>query len=129
MENNNEMIKSVVSADGDINFEGLKVNNIKMLQLEHSPIEQAEADLKAAEEIDLTKEENVNETTEALENAISADQLAQLRSMMFRRPPQQVRKYEKIGRNDECPCGSGKKYKNCCLKTGKYEGLEYKKRK
>ena len=23
---------------------------------------------------------------------------------------------EKIGRNDPCPCGSGKKYKNCCLK-------------
>ncbi len=22
---------------------------------------------------------------------------------------------EKIGRNDPCPCGSGKKYKNCCL--------------
>ncbi|WP_423777530.1 SEC-C metal-binding domain-containing protein, partial [Clostridium tyrobutyricum] len=20
----------------------------------------------------------------------------------------------KIGRNDLCPCGSGKKYKNCC---------------
>ena len=24
----------------------------------------------------------------------------------------------KPGRNDPCPCGSGKKYKNCCLKTG-----------
>ena len=22
----------------------------------------------------------------------------------------------KIGRNDKCPCGSGRKYKNCCLK-------------
>lgn len=25
-----------------------------------------------------------------------------------------VRKDEKIGRNDPCPCGSGKKYKQCC---------------
>ena len=25
-----------------------------------------------------------------------------------------VRKGAKIGRNDPCPCGSGKKYKNCC---------------
>lgn len=26
---------------------------------------------------------------------------------------------EKIGRNDPCPCGSGKKYKQCCfLKKG-----------
>ena len=23
----------------------------------------------------------------------------------------------KIGRNDPCPCGSGKKYKKCCLKN------------
>ena len=27
-----------------------------------------------------------------------------------------VRKIEKIGRNDPCPCGSGKKYKKCCGK-------------
>lgn len=26
-----------------------------------------------------------------------------------------VRKEHKIGRNEECPCGSGKKYKHCCL--------------
>ncbi len=23
---------------------------------------------------------------------------------------------KKIGRNDPCPCGSGKKYKQCCIK-------------
>ena len=23
---------------------------------------------------------------------------------------------DKVGRNDMCPCGSGKKYKNCCGK-------------
>ena len=28
---------------------------------------------------------------------------------------QPVRKISKPGRNDPCPCGSGKKYKNCCL--------------
>ncbi len=27
-----------------------------------------------------------------------------------------IRKKEKIGRNDPCPCGSGKKYKKCCGK-------------
>jgi uncharacterized protein YecA (UPF0149 family) len=25
-------------------------------------------------------------------------------------------KIKKIGRNAPCPCGSGKKYKKCCLK-------------
>jgi preprotein translocase subunit SecA len=28
--------------------------------------------------------------------------------------PQPVQKGKKIGRNDLCPCGSGKKYKHCC---------------
>ncbi len=27
----------------------------------------------------------------------------------------QVRNGPKIGRNDPCPCGSGKKHKKCCL--------------
>ena len=31
-----------------------------------------------------------------------------------------VRDY-KIRRNEQCPCGSGKKYKHCCLASGKYE--------
>ena len=26
-----------------------------------------------------------------------------------------VVKVEKVGRNDPCPCGRGKKYKKCCL--------------
>ena len=29
-------------------------------------------------------------------------------------PKKQPRKVTKIGRNEPCPCGSGKKYKNCC---------------
>jgi len=29
------------------------------------------------------------------------------------------RKAPKIGRNQPCPCGSGKKYKNCCLDAAK----------
>jgi hypothetical protein len=32
-------------------------------------------------------------------------------------PPADVKK--KTGRNDPCPCGSGKKYKKCCLPTGR----------
>ena len=30
-----------------------------------------------------------------------------------------VRKGAKVGRNDPCPCGSGKKYKNCCGRNNK----------
>jgi preprotein translocase subunit SecA len=28
----------------------------------------------------------------------------------------QPKKVDKVGRNDPCPCGSGKKYKHCCGK-------------
>lgn len=31
--------------------------------------------------------------------------------------PEQPAITEKVGRNDPCPCGSGKKYKNCCMKS------------
>jgi uncharacterized protein len=29
-------------------------------------------------------------------------------------PPTQSNSFGKVGRNDPCPCGSGKKYKKCC---------------
>jgi preprotein translocase subunit SecA len=32
---------------------------------------------------------------------------------MIEKPQQVIRRSEKIGRNDPCPCGSGKKYKKC----------------
>ncbi len=36
---------------------------------------------------------------------------------LFNEPQMPIRREEKkVGRNDPCPCGSGKKYKKCCLK-------------
>ena len=35
-----------------------------------------------------------------------------------------VRKQPKIGRNDFCPCGSGKKYKKCCLNKEETKGFD-----
>ncbi|MBU4175922.1 MAG: SEC-C domain-containing protein [Actinobacteria bacterium] len=29
-------------------------------------------------------------------------------------PPEPVKFQAKVGRNEPCPCGSGKKYKKCC---------------
>ena len=34
------------------------------------------------------------------------------------------KKYKKIGRNEKCPCGSGKKYKKCCMIKQKRAGLQ-----
>lgn len=36
-------------------------------------------------------------------------------------PDTVVRETRKIGRNDPCPCGSGKKYKKCCVRKGNGE--------
>jgi len=33
-------------------------------------------------------------------------------------------KEKKIGPNDPCPCGSGKKYKKCCMQKDKASGME-----
>ena len=30
--------------------------------------------------------------------------------------PRQPEAKQKVGRNDPCPCGSGKKFKNCCMR-------------
>ena len=34
---------------------------------------------------------------------------------MVNRKDESYKADPKIGRNDPCPCGSGKKYKKCCL--------------
>jgi hypothetical protein len=33
-------------------------------------------------------------------------------------PQEPVRSEHKVGRNDPCPCGSGKKFKKCCMRKG-----------
>ncbi len=56
------------------------------------------------------------EETEAVEGASPSGsrEVGRMRQVAAPAPVQQVRRYsEKIGRNDPCPCGSGKKYKNC----------------
>ncbi len=52
--------------------------------------------------------EGENAQREAMKNAGRSQQPAQ------RQP---VKAAAKVGRNDPCPCGSGKKYKNCCGKN------------
>lgn len=59
---------------------------------------------------------------ENLDAAVGARQEQLLEAMArYKVAHTPVIKENKIGRNDKCPCGSGKKYKNCCLSSGKYE--------
>lgn len=94
-------------------------NEIKMLE-QVSAVQDAEQNLREIEKEETTEENK--EMNEFADSVITADQLAQIRALYNRKPKQQVRKYAKIGRNDPCPCGSGKKYKNCCKNSRKFEG-------
>jgi len=39
---------------------------------------------------------------------------------------QELLKFKGVQRNDTCPCGSGKKYKKCCLEETERKLTEYK---
>jgi len=69
-----------------------------------------------------------NQNNEAMQAAISNNQMKKFEAMAKAwkdAHTQKIREYKKIGRNDLCPCGSGKKYKNCCMDSGKYETTHY----
>lgn len=106
----------------------MEEQEIKMLE-QPSAVQQAQQDLRELEKenvVDLTNDndEQVVEKMKDFEDAvITADQLKQLRAMYFQKPKQLVRKHAKIGRNDLCICGSGKKYKNCCMGKEDFDGL------
>lgn len=73
---------------------------------------------------------DIQEKNDVMQAVVNEKQLEALQKLAKRYKEShtvKVREYAKIGRNDECPCGSGKKYKNCCLKTGKYENIVLKK--
>ena len=53
-------------------------------------------------------------TMELPGEAVRFDLLKQLADIKPSAP--QTEKHKKVGRNDPCPCGSGKKYKRCCGK-------------
>lgn len=73
---------------------------------------------------DAVEETKEAETTK--QGAITGDTLeAMARAGYFRKTRPVVRDNKKIGRNDKCPCGSGLKYKNCCMSSGKYETTHY----
>ena len=63
-------------------------------------------------------------TSEGKENLSGGAQRAQRMVRMSREshapeapqqaPKETIKKDYKVGRNEKCPCGSGKKYKDCC---------------
>ena len=64
------------------------------------------------EEMQLTHRSAIGMGFEANREPVSGSQ-AQAGRQQQQTKPQPIRVGEKVGRNDPCPCGSGKKYKHC----------------
>ena len=72
----------------------------------------------------VTTQQGTSASTQSIEEAMpKLDEKTLKRLIEYQNKKPSVREYPKIRRNDKCPCGSGLKYKNCCLSSGKYEQL------
>ena len=84
----------------------IKFNTIKMLQVIQFKMESPEEEArKMAEKFEMEQKQN--------------EALMRFNHNEDEEPPSE----KKIARNDPCPCGSGKKYKQCCGKSGPKKGV------
>ncbi len=88
----------------------IKFESIKTLQLIQLRNEEEEAQREAALQKMMEEMEEANRDIALEHESVLEPQ---------NNPP---KKTKKIPRNDPCPCGSGKKYKNCCGKSGPKKG-------
>ena len=63
--------------------------------------------------------ENYEDKKEALQSAIDNQKMIESMARYKAAHTPIVKKY-KINRNDKCPCGSGLKFKNCCIDKPEY---------
>ncbi len=61
--------------------------------------------------------ERLRQAAESDDGWLSVRAMDELRDKNVAAPEQSARRL--VGRNDPCPCGSGKKYKRCCGKPGR----------
>ncbi len=90
----------------------IKAESIKTLQLVQLREDRDEAEREAA----------LAKMMAEMESAATEDIVLEHESVL--EPENKNEKREKkVARNDPCPCGSGKKYKNCCGMSGPKKGL------
>ncbi|MDF1875601.1 preprotein translocase subunit SecA [Sulfurimonas sp. SAG-AH-194-I05] len=83
----------------------IKFNTIKTLQIIQFKMDSAEEEAAKIAE-DLVQKQKLQES-----------------QMKLNMSNQDIISEKKIARNDPCPCGSGKKYKQCCGKSGPKKGV------
>jgi preprotein translocase subunit SecA len=90
--------------------ERIKLEAVKVLQLVQFDFSSQEEEAAAVEHIREELEGDVSEAT------LSTDEPVEKKNTP-------ITADKKPKRNDPCPCGSGKKYKNCCGQSGPKKGL------
>ncbi|KFN39735.1 MAG: preprotein translocase subunit SecA [Sulfuricurvum sp. MLSB] len=68
------------------------------------------------------KVESIEEEAEALAHQMEMEKKQEAMRMALNQSKHEGEE-KKIARNDDCPCGSGLKYKNCCGKSGPKKGV------
>jgi len=63
---------------------------------------------------------NYDEAKENLDNAVDNQKMMEAVAR-YKAAHTPIIKNNKINRNDPCPCGSGKKFKKCCMGNGTYD--------
>ena len=92
-------------------MEGMDMFEEMVLDIKHDVVKIL---MNLRKQEDVKREEAAKITGAALQAINSLDNGEQIKSEVNRTV---VNEGPKVGRNDPCPCGSGKKYKNCCGKN------------
>lgn len=69
------------------------------------------------------KVDSVEEEAAAFARQLELEKKQEAYQMSLNRAEHDEEEEKKISRNDDCPCGSGLKYKNCCGKSGPKKGV------
>ncbi len=110
-------------------IERIKVEALKILSTLEIKYEEQEIDEDIAEFLKALEGKNVEEILNNLpevpkymqkvDNEAIMKELEE-QTKMLEEELKEKNKFKKVKRNDPCPCGSGKKYKNCCGKSPKF---------
>ena len=90
-------------------IESINYKSVSILMKGQIPIKEGESVKEAKQEVHQDYSKYHTQKTDIM-NAAEQD----TREKQHQEP---IRVEKKVGRNDMCPCGSGKKYKNCCGKV------------
>lgn len=66
-----------------------------------------------------TTPESIEEGKKRLEEEKKKIEARKIAEELFHINNKPITRIKLPGRNDKCPCGSGKKYKNCCMEIDK----------